>query len=155
MMTSQWEYPCAPWVCHPWVLCAVCLNQWCCPSHSQSQLTVTLTLQPRGTQQGTASFGFSNQELLICFFLFLISLNVHITETVLFVVLFCFFPIFLFCMNRCSKEFHCQVGHQELSGPCMEVFWKQVSIQMHGELNVQLHFSQSISMREISFLCIL
>lgn len=40
---------------------------------------------------------------------------------------------FFSCMNRCSKEFHCQVGDQDHSGSHMEVFGIQVSIQMHSE----------------------
>lgn len=36
----------------------MCLNQWHCLSHSQSQLTFTLTNQPRGTLQGNLSFVF-------------------------------------------------------------------------------------------------
>lgn len=125
---SQWMHPCAPWVFCPWVLRAVCPNQWRCPSHSQSQLTVTLTLQPRGTLQGNNSFYFQS------FFSFVssTSLRVQFTDTL---SSFCF-GFFFLPLNRRSKELHCQVGNQDNSGPCMEVFWKQVSIQMHGEFNV-------------------
>lgn len=60
----------------------------------------------------------------------LVSLHVHFTDTLsLFVIFFsCTCPL-----NRCSKEFHCQVGNQNHSGPCVEVFSKQVSVQLHGE----------------------
>ncbi len=130
---SHWAHPCAPWVCCPWVLRAVCLNQWRCPSHSQSQLTVTLTLQPRGTLQGINTF-FLNS---VSSFVSLSSVSSHVQFTDTFSLFcFCFCPAFPLSLNRCSEEFHCQVGYQDHSGACMEVFWKQVSIQMQGEFNV-------------------
>lgn len=90
-MACHWAHLCAPWVCRPWVFCAVCLNQWRCPSHSQSQLTVTLTLQPRGTLQGEQLLYFIQN----VFLLFLISRSLFmigsLTVQLFWVFLFCSF----------------------------------------------------------------
>lgn len=68
--------------CCPSVLCTVCLNQWHCLSHSQSQLTFALTLQPRGTLRGKRVF---------CIFT-LIPLPVPFAD-------YLFFPVSFFCLS--------------------------------------------------------
>lgn len=77
-IASQWAHPCAPRVCRPWVLRAVCLNQWRCPSHSQSQLTVTLSNPEERCRGTTVFFFFLNQRFLFCFtFLGLYTWSIH------------------------------------------------------------------------------